>query len=292
MKHGDVVIAAITSCTNTSNPSVMLAAGLLAKKAVERGLTVKPYVKTSLAPGSRSSPSTSMRAGCAVPRSARLQPRRLRLHDVHRQLRPAARAVSRPIKEGDLVVAGVLSGNRNFEGRIHPLVKANYLASPPLVVAYALAGTVDIDLRTEPIGEDATATRLPEATSGRRSSRDPRRIREHVTPEQFAESTRVIEDSNERGTRCRSPAASSTSGTRLDLRPGAAVLHDVTPTSRPIRRSRAPASSPRSATRSRPTTSRPPAPSRRTSPPGATSRSTASSRATSTRSAPGAATTR
>src|SRR5690606_3678579 len=153
MTHGDVVIAAITSCTNTSNPSVMLGAGIVAKKAVELGLKVKPYVKTSLAPGSRVVTEYLNEAG--------LTPY---LDQIGFNLvgygcttcignsGPLPEAVGKAIGEGDLIVAGVLSGNRNFEGRIHPNVKANYLASPPLVVAYALAGTVDKDLTTEPIG--------------------------------------------------------------------------------------------------------------------------------------------
>ena len=153
VEHGSVVIAAITSCTNTSNPSVMIAAGLLAKKAVEKGLTVPPHVKTSLAPGSRVVTDYFEKAGLdkyldqigfntvgygcttCIGNSGPLP-------------EPIAEAVS----EHDLVVAGVLSGNRNFEGRINPHVKANYLASPPLVVAYALAGTVDVDFETEPLG--------------------------------------------------------------------------------------------------------------------------------------------
>ena len=155
MKHGDVVIAAITSCTNTSNPSVMLGAGIIAKKAIEKGMKVPPYVKTSLAPGSRVVTEYLKEAG---------------LTDYMDQLGfnlvgygcttcignsgPLPEAVETAIKEGDLIAAGVLSGNRNFEGRIHPWVKANYLASPPLVVAYALAGTVDIDLANDPIGKD------------------------------------------------------------------------------------------------------------------------------------------
>jgi aconitate hydratase len=155
LKQGDVVIAAITSCTNTSNPSVMLGAGIVAKKALERGLSVPPYVKTSLAPGSRVVTEYLEEAG---------------LTDYMDKLGfnlvgygcttcignsgPLPDAVEKAVKEGDLIVAGVLSGNRNFEGRIHPYVKANYLASPPLVVAYALAGTVDIDLVNEPIGKD------------------------------------------------------------------------------------------------------------------------------------------
>lgn len=155
MTDGSVAIAAITSCTNTSNPSVMIAAGLLAKHAVERGLSVKPTVKTSLAPGSR--------AVIDYLNNADLIPylEALRFHLVGYGcttcignsgllLDPVAQAV----QDSDLVVAAVLSGNRNFEGRIHPQVRASFLASPPLVVAYALAGTVDIDLASEPLGTD------------------------------------------------------------------------------------------------------------------------------------------
>ncbi len=155
MKHGDVVIAAITSCTNTSNPSVLLGAGLVAKKAVEKGLSVKPYVKTSLAPGSRVVTEYLDRAG--------LSPY---LNQLGFNLvgygcttcignsGPLPEPVEAAIKEGDLIAASVLSGNRNFEGRVHQSVKANFLASPPLVVAYALAGTVDIDLVKDPLGTD------------------------------------------------------------------------------------------------------------------------------------------
>jgi aconitate hydratase len=155
IEHGSVVIAAITSCTNTSNPSVMLAAGLLAKKAVERGLQSKPWVKTSLAPGSKAVTEYLKDAG---------------LLPYLEQLRfflvgygcttcignsgPLPPPISQAIEENHLVVAAVLSGNRNFEGRVHAEVRANYLASPPLVVAYALAGRMDIDLTTEPLGTD------------------------------------------------------------------------------------------------------------------------------------------
>jgi aconitate hydratase len=153
--NGSVVIAAITSCTNTSNPSVMLAAGLLAKKAVDRGLTVKPWVKTSLAPGSKVVMDYYNQAG--------LTPylEMLNFHLVGfgcttciGNSGPLPEAVSEAIRKENLVVAAVLSGNRNFEGRINAQVKANYLASPPLVVAYALAGTVAIDLTAEPLGQD------------------------------------------------------------------------------------------------------------------------------------------
>jgi aconitate hydratase len=153
ISHGAVVIAAITSCTNTSNPSVMVAAGLLAKKANELGLTRKPYVKTSLAPGSKVVTEYLNKAGLMPHLEA------LGFNVVGYGCTtcignsgPLPAEVSVAIKEGDLVASAVLSGNRNFAGRISPEVKANYLASPPLVVAYALAGTVDIDLNTEPLG--------------------------------------------------------------------------------------------------------------------------------------------
>lgn len=155
MGHGAVVIAAITSCTNTSNPSVMLGAGLLAKKAVERGLKTRPYVKTSLAPGSRVVTEYLEKAGLVEPLA------RLGFNLVGYGCTtcignsgPLPGEVVKAITSKDLIAAAVLSGNRNFEGRIHPYVKANYLASPPLVVAYALAGTVDIDLVNDPLGED------------------------------------------------------------------------------------------------------------------------------------------
>ena len=153
VKHGDVVIAAITSCTNTSNPSVMVAAGLLAKKAVEKGLAVPPHVKTSLAPGSRVVTDYYKKSGL----DKYLE--KVGFYTVGYGCTtcignsgPLPEPISQAVKQNDLVVAGVLSGNRNFEGRINPDVKANYLASPPLVVAYALAGTTDIDLANEPIG--------------------------------------------------------------------------------------------------------------------------------------------
>ncbi len=155
LSHGDVVIAAITSCTNTSNPAVMLGAGLVAKKALARGLSVKPWVKTSLAPGSKVVTEYLARAG---------------LQDALDELGfnlvgygcttcignsgPLPEPISAAIENGDLVVSSVLSGNRNFEGRVHQEVRANWLASPPLVVAYAIAGTVRIDLASQPISQD------------------------------------------------------------------------------------------------------------------------------------------
>jgi aconitate hydratase len=155
LDHGAVVIAAITSCTNTSNPSVMLGAGLLAKKAVEKGLTRMPWVKTSLAPGSKVVTDYLERAGLTEP-----------LEQLGFNLvgygcttcignsGPLPEEISKAIEEGDLAVCSVLSGNRNFEGRIHPEVKMNYLASPPLCVAYALAGHMDVDLLNEPLQGD------------------------------------------------------------------------------------------------------------------------------------------
>jgi aconitate hydratase len=155
MGHGSTVIAAITSCTNTSNPSVMIAAGLLAKKAVERGLEVKNYVKTSLAPGSQVVTEYYKAAGL----DQYLE--KLGFYTVGYGCTtcignsgPLPQPVEDAIKEGDLVASSVLSGNRNFEGRVHQLVKANYLASPPLVIAYAIAGTIDVDLENEPLGQD------------------------------------------------------------------------------------------------------------------------------------------
>ena len=154
--HGSVVIAAITSCTNTSNPSVLIAAGLVAKKAAERGLTTKPWVKTSLAPGSLVVTEYLRSAGLLEPLE------QLRFHVTGYGCTtcignsgPLPGSVSRAIDENDLMVGAVISGNRNFEGRVHAEVRANYLASPPLVVAYALAGSVTIDLTTEPLGKGA-----------------------------------------------------------------------------------------------------------------------------------------
>ena len=154
LTHGSVVIAAITSCTNTSNPSVMLGAGLVAKKAVEKGLKVKPYVKTSLAPGSTVVTEYLEQSGLMPHLEA------LGFHLVGYGCTtcignsgPLPEPVESAIKQNDLVVSAVLSGNRNFEGRVHPLTRTNYLASPPLVVAYALAGSTAVDITTEPLGK-------------------------------------------------------------------------------------------------------------------------------------------
>jgi aconitate hydratase len=154
--HGAVVIAAITSCTNTSNPSVMLAAGLLAKKAVEKGLKIRSYVKTSLAPGSRVVTDYLEKTGLQRPLDQLgFQTVGYGCTTCIGNSGPLPDFVAKAVNQASLVAAAVLSGNRNFEGRINPLVKANYLASPPMVVAYALAGTIDIDLTTEPLGADS-----------------------------------------------------------------------------------------------------------------------------------------
>ncbi|MBX3048475.1 MAG: aconitate hydratase AcnA [Anaerolineales bacterium] len=188
MGHGALVIAAITSCTNTSNPSVMLGAGLLAKKAVERGLKVKPYVKTSLAPGSRVVTEYLESADLMEPLS------KLGFNLVGYGCTtcignsgPLAGEVVKAVTGGDLVAAAVLSGNRNFEGRIHPYALANYLASPPLVVAYALAGTVDIDLTNDPLGMDGDGNPIYLRDIWPTSEEVRQAIESNVRPEMFAE---------------------------------------------------------------------------------------------------------
>ena len=197
--HGAVVIAAITSCTNTSNPSVMVAAGLVARKAVSKGLSTKPWVKTSLAPGSRVVTDYLEKSGLDKDLDA------LGFETVGYGCTtcignsgPLPDAVAKAVTEGDLVAAAVLSGNRNFEGRVNPLVKANWLASPPLVVAYALAGTTDIDLEHEPLGtgKDGTPVFLkdiwPTAEEVRKT------VESSVLPGQFQSRYGNVWRSNER----------------------------------------------------------------------------------------------
>ncbi|WP_208590869.1 aconitate hydratase AcnA [Gracilibacillus suaedae] len=199
MKTGAVAIAAITSCTNTSNPYVMLGAGLLAKKAVEKGLEVPGYVKTSLAPGSKVVTGYLEDAG--------LMPY---LDQLGFNLvgygcttcignsGPLREEIEKAIADNDLTVSSVLSGNRNFEGRIHPLVKANYLASPPLVVAYALAGTVDVDLKNDPIGHDkeGNAVYFNDIWPSMEEVRE--QVEKVVTPEIFREQYKNVFASNEK----------------------------------------------------------------------------------------------
>jgi len=196
--HGAVVIAAITSCTNTSNPSVMLGAGLLAKKAAERGLSVPPHVKTSLAPGSKVVTEYLKEAGLLDSLDE------LRFHLVGYGCTtcignsgPLSPEVSKAVTECQIVAAAVLSGNRNFEGRIHPLVRANYLASPPLVVAYALAGTVDIDLATEPLGKDKKGAPVFLRDIWPSQQEISQTMSKSVRPEMFQKSYGNVWDGNE-----------------------------------------------------------------------------------------------
>jgi aconitate hydratase len=196
--HGSVVIAAITSCTNTSNPTVMLGAGLLAKKAVEKGLTVKPYVKTSLAPGSRVVSSYLSKAGLIS------YMEELGFHIVGYGCTtcignsgPLPEHVAQAVDEGNLVVSSVLSGNRNFEGRVHARVKASYLASPPLVVAYALAGRTDIDLTTEPLGMGSDGEPVFLRDIWPSSKEIEETVASSLTPEMFAEQYGNVYTGNE-----------------------------------------------------------------------------------------------
>jgi len=184
--HGAVVIAAVTSCTNTSNPALMLAAGLLAKKAVERGLRVPPWVKTSLAPGSRVVTDYYAKGGLTQYLDMLgFQTVGYGCTTCIGNSGPLPEEIANAVTAGDLVVASVLSGNRNFEARIHPLVRANYLASPPLVIAYALAGTVDIDLTRDPLGHDGDGkpVYLRDIWPSEQEIQDA--VAQFVTPEMF-----------------------------------------------------------------------------------------------------------
>jgi aconitate hydratase len=199
VRNGTVAIAAITSCTNTSNPSVMVAAGLLAERAVERGLSTKPWVKTSLAPGSRVVTDYLDAAG--------LTPALEKLGfslvgygctTCIGNSGPLPDEIAERVQEADLAVVAVLSGNRNFEGRIHPLVRASYLASPPLVVAYALAGTVDIDLTADPLGTDPDGQPVYLRDLWPAPDEIRERVAESISPEQFRSEYGQIFDGDER----------------------------------------------------------------------------------------------
>ena len=198
LANGSIVIAAITSCTNTSNPSLMLGAGLLAKKAVERGLQVKPWVKTSLAPGSKVVTDYLLKAGLTQYLD------KLKFNLVGYGCTtcignsgPLPEAIAAAIKENNLVAVAVLSGNRNFEGRIHPLVRANYLASPPLVVAYALAGRMDLDLTTEPLGNDTEGKPVFLREIWPTPEEVEATVREAVTQEQYQRQYAAVYDGDE-----------------------------------------------------------------------------------------------
>ncbi|NSL51068.1 aconitate hydratase AcnA [Calidifontibacillus erzurumensis] len=206
MKTGSIAIAAITSCTNTSNPYVLVAAGLVAKKAVEKGLKVPPYVKTSLAPGSK--------VVTGYLRNSGLLPylEQLGYNIVGYGCTtcignsgPLAPEIEKAISENDLTVTSVLSGNRNFEGRIHPLVKANYLASPPLVVAYSLAGTVDIDLKNDPIGKDKDGNDVMFDDIWPSYEEVQAVVEKTVTPELFRKEYENVFTSNSRWNQIESP---------------------------------------------------------------------------------------
>jgi aconitate hydratase len=199
LRNGSVVIAAITSCTNTSNPSVMVAAGLVAKKAVELGMKVPAYVKTSLAPGSRAVTDYLTAAGLTEPLDA------LGFNLVGYGCTtcignsgPLAQPVAEAIESNELVGVAVLSGNRNFEGRIHPLARASYLASPPLVVAFALAGRIDVDLTSEPVGTDANGNDVFLADLWPSAEEVNRVVAERVRSEIFQRNYASVFDGDER----------------------------------------------------------------------------------------------
>ena len=222
LRHGSLVIAAITSCTNTSNPGVMLAAGLLAKKAVQRGLSVSPAIKCSLSPGSGVVTKyfelsgvdkfldtlgfTTAGYGCmtCIGNSGELR-----------------EEVSAAIKEKDLVVSAVLSGNRNFEGRVHPLTRANYLASPPLVVAYALAGTVDIDFEKQPLGQDADGKDVFLLDLWPTREEVMQVVGEVITPAMFQDVYSKIQKGTDRWNSLEAPA-----GTLYEWDPASTYIHD------------------------------------------------------------------
>ena len=226
LDHGRVVIAAITSCTNTSNPSVMVGAGLLARNAVEAGLARKPWVKTSLAPGSTVVTEYLERAGLTEYLDA------LQFNLVGYGCTtcignsgPLAPEISAAIAEQDLAVCAVLSGNRNFEGRINQDVKANYLASPPLVVAYALAGRMDLDLVEEPLGEGSgRRAGLPARHLARRRARSSRWSGDSVASEMFARNYAEVFSGDEAWNAVDVPGGRPLHLARLHLRAAADLL--------------------------------------------------------------------
>ena len=214
------MIAAITSCTNTSNPSVMLGAGLVAKKAVERGLRRQPWVKTSLAPGSTVVTEYLEKSGLDK-----------YLNELQFNLvgygcttcignsGPLPEEISKAVNEKDLVVCSVLSGNRNFEGRINPDTRANYLASPPLVVAYALAGRMDIDLTTEPLGRDSDGEPVYLSDIWPSSEEITDAVEQAVRADMFTKSYADVFTGDERWKADRGPRGRPLHLARLDLRP-------------------------------------------------------------------------
>ncbi len=297
ISSGSVAIAAITSCTNTSNPTVMVAAGLVARNAVARGLTVPPTVKTSLAPGSRAVTEYLRGAGLLEP----LEKLGFALAGYGcttciGNSGPLDEPIAKAVEANDLAVAAVLSGNRNFEGRIHPLVKASYLASPPLVVAFALAGTVDIDLTTQPLGfgSDGRPVMLsdlwPSAAEVRRT------VGSAVNGDLFRAAYASVFEGGPEWKSLDDPEGRSISlGRRFDIRRPAAVLRRAVGGAGrrgPRHRSSGPASWRSWATRSRRTTSRPPGRFRPGPPPASGSSSTACRRSSSTHTGRGGAITK
>ena len=273
LDHGAVAIAAITSCTNTSNPSVMIGAALLAKKAVERGLSSKPWVKTSLAPGSKVVMDYYERAGL-TPYLDKLGFNLVGYGCTTciGNSGPMPDEVSAAVNEADLAVVSVLSGNRNFEGRINPDVKMNYLASPPLVVAYALAGSMDIDITTEPLGEDGDGQPVYLRDIWPTAAEIEQVIDEAIRSEMFTKDYADVFAGDERWQNLQTPE-----GATFEWDPESTYVRKPPYFEGMGREPRtghrhhaALAYSPSSATRSPPTTSAPPARSRRTPPPGST----------------------
>ena len=240
LDHGHVVIAAITSCTNTSNPSVMLGAGILARNAVQKGLKVKPWVKTSLAPGSKVVTEYLDRAGLTEYLEA------LGYHLVGYGCTtcignsgPLPEEISAAVNSSDLAVVSVLSGNRNFEGRINPDVKMNYLASPPLCVAYALAGTMDIDLYDEPLGEDDHGQPVFLKDIWPSAAEVAETIEDAVQSDMFRKSYGEVFDGDERWNSLEVPDRGQLRvGRRVDVRATAAVLRGSPARARADRRHR------------------------------------------------------
>ncbi|WP_246210029.1 aconitate hydratase [Nocardioides piscis] len=294
LDHGAVTIAAITSCTNTSNPSVMIGAALLAKKAVEKGLQRKPWVKTTLAPGSKVVSDYYEKSGL-TPYLDKLGFNLVGYGCTTciGNSGPLIPEVSQAVNDNDLAVVSVLSGNRNFEGRINPDIKMNYLASPPLVVAYALAGSMDVDLFNDPLGQDQDGNDVFMRDIWPSAKEIEDVVAQAINSEMFDSSYEDVFAGDEQWRSLQTPE-----GNTFEWDEESTYVRRP-PTSTGCRRSRprsrtspAPGSCSSWATRSRPTTSAPPAPSRRTARPVATSPSTASSSATSTPTARVAAITR
>ena len=295
LDHGAVTIAAITSCTNTSNPSVMLAAGLLARNAVKKGLKAKPWVKTTLAPGSKVVTDYYEKAGLTQDLED------LGFYTVGYGCTtcignsgPLIEEVSAAVQQNDLAVTAVLSGNRNFEGRINPDVKMNYLASPPLVIAYSLAGSMNFDFETDALGKDQDGNDVFLRDIWPDSAEVQATIDSSINKDMFDTQYASVFEGDERWKTLPTPDGRRLRvGCRVDLRAQAPVLrrHDDGADAGHGHHA-APACWPRSATRSRPTTSARPATSRSTAPPATTSTSTAWTARTTTPTDRAAATTR